>query len=496
MDDLQATTPYLDALHGHARDNPARYNVPAHKGGRVAGERLLAALGAEAFRMDIPPIIRGIDAGGEPTPFEQSQRLAAHAWGARRTWFLANGASQGNHAVCLALRQMGPAVVVQRNAHSSMFDALIMTGLRPAYAYPEIDEKLGIAHCVSPAELDRAITATPAATAAIVVSPTYYGFSGDVEALADVAHAHGLPLVVDEAWGAHFTFSDRLPKSALASGADLVTSSTHKLLGSLTQSAMLHLGISNRIEESVVDRAVSLVESTSPNALLAGSLDGARQHAMTAGRALISVTIDELVHVREQLAAIPGVCPLDDALIGTFAIAGFDPFRISLDITATGHRGQALNSSLNDQGVFIELIQDRVLVAIAGMGETSKDFSRLIDALQSAVESSDVSAPAGDQVMLPPTGAMALSPREAFFAEAEIVAIDQAADRIAAEGVAVYPPGVPNLLPGERITRANLDYIRDARSKGNTIRGASDRTLATLRVVRETNGEGNASRNP
>ena len=484
MDNSQESTPYLDALCAHASKAPHRFNVPGHQGGRFASPKLIEAFGERALYMDIPPIIRGIDVGQDPTPFEQAQRLAAGAWGARRTWFLANGASQGNHAIHLALRQLGQKLVLQRNAHSSMFDSLVLTGMEPTFAYPEIDEQLGIAHCVTAEELDRAIRATPDAVAAIVVSPTYFGFTADIEELAAIAHGHGLPLIVDEAWGAHFAFSPNLPQCAIDAGADIVTSSTHKMLGSITQSAMLHTGPGGRIDDTLVDRAVSLVESTSPNALLEGSLDAARQHAAVAGQPLIDLTIEQLAQVRDQLASIPGVQPLDRGQIGRFGIVDYDPFRITLDVTATGHSGNNLNISLNDDAnVYIELIQARALVAIAGIGEHAEDFKPLVDGLRDAAAGPGDRDPGSREESLPASGEMMMTPREAFFAASETVATDAAIGRVAAEAIAVYPPGVPNILHGEVVTAANVDYIRGSHDRGYAIRGAADRSLQTVRVV-------------
>ena len=199
-------------------------------------------LGPAALAHDIPALTWGIDIGPTPTPFERAQRLAAGAWGARRAWFLVNGASQGNLAAGLALAHLGDEVVLQRNGHSSTIDSLVLSGMRPTFVSPEIDEELGIAHCLLPEKLDRALADAPGAVAAWIVSPTYFGACADVRALAEVAHGRGVPLVVDEAWGAHLAFSPLLPEHALAAGADLVISSTHKMVGSMGQSAMLHLG--------------------------------------------------------------------------------------------------------------------------------------------------------------------------------------------------------------------------------------------------------------
>src|SRR3954466_8830074 len=283
-----STAPYLDALRAYADREAGRFHVPGHKGGPGADPGLIEAIGERALEMDIPALIEGIDAGPEPTPFAEAQALAAEAWGADRTWFVTGGASQCNHAACMALAHLGRNVVVQRNCHSSTIDGLVLSGLRPTFMAPELDPELRIAHTVTPETLDRALTETPDAVAALVVSPTYFGAVADVAGQAEVAHAHGVPLVVDEAWGAHLAFSDELPTHALELGADLVVSSTHKVVASLTQSAMLHLGHGSRIDESLIDRAVTLLEATSPSSLLSGSLDGARRHAATEGPELLA----------------------------------------------------------------------------------------------------------------------------------------------------------------------------------------------------------------
>src|SRR3954452_5268628 len=198
--------PYFDALRAYADREPGRFHVPGHKGGPGADPGLVEAIGERALAMDIPALIDGIDAGAEPTPYQQAQALAAEAWGAQRTWFITGGASQCNHILCMALAHRGRDVVVQRNCHSSTIDGLVLSGLRPSFMAPELDEELRIAHTVTPETLDRALTETPDAVAALVVSPTYFGAVADVAGQAEVAHAHGVPLVVDEAWGAHLAF--------------------------------------------------------------------------------------------------------------------------------------------------------------------------------------------------------------------------------------------------------------------------------------------------
>jgi len=486
----QGATPYLDAFVAYRERNPGRFVVPGHKGGSAADPGLREAIGLRALEMDIPAGLPGIDVGSdiELNFFQQAQELAAEAWGARRSWFLVNGGSGGNHAVCLAFAHLGRSVVVQRNAHSSTIDGLILAGLEPHFVAPEVDAELGIAHCPTPASVERALEAAPDATAVLLTSPTYFGAVADVASLADLAHSRGIPLMVDEAWGAHLRFSSRLPASALECGADLVLSSTHKIVGSLTQSAMLHLAEGARMDERIVDRAVTLIESTSPSGLLSVSLDAARRHAVINGEALLSETIDALAAVREEIRRIPGLDVVDERIAGRPGVHAYDPLRLVVDVRGTGATGHRIAELMRDEDdVHMELASENVVLAAFGLGEHVADTSeRLLDALRHAVErASEPGQTIGPFATPPQWGPPVLTPREAFLGPQEVVAFAEAEGRIAAESLAAYPPGVPNVLPGERLTGPTLTYIADSIAHGGWVRGASDRSLATIRVVIE-----------
>jgi arginine decarboxylase len=494
----QHEAPYLDAVMAYVARDPGRLHIPGHKG--TGGDPgLIDALGAAAVLHDLPSGLEGIDIGPPPTPFQRAQELAAEAWGARRSWFLVNGASGGNHATCMTFAhapeetRAGPPhrgdVVVQRNVHSSTIDGFVLSGLRPSFVSPEIDPELGIAHCVTPEDLDRALDRVPDALAAMIVSPTYFGAVARVAELAEVAHARGVPLAVDEAWGAHLYFHDELPSGALRGGADLVLSSTHKIVGSFTQSAILHLGDGDRVDEGLVDRSVTLVESTSPSALLTASLDAARRFAATEGEAMLAENMKALARARERIREIPGLDVLDERLAGRDSVAGWDPLRLSIDVRGTGATGHRIAQLMRERDdIVLELFSENVVVAVFGIGERAEPLAeRLIEGLRHATESigpADI-ADRGAFAEPPPWGPLELAPRDAFLGAQEVVPFELGEGRIAAESLAAYPPGVPNVLPGERLTGPTLGYIADSIAHGGQVRGASDRTLKTIRVVRE-----------
>ncbi len=294
---------------------------------------------------------------------------------------------------------------------------------------------------------------------------------------------------MDEAWGSHLYFHPDLPTGALRGGADMVLSSTHKIVGSFTQSAILHLGYGDRVDEDVIDRSVTLVESTSPNALLTASLDAARRVAATKGQELLDETLQTLARTRERVRQIPGLDVLDERLAGRTSVAAWDPLRLSVDVRGTGATGHRIAELMRERDdVVLELFSENVIVAVFGLGETATATAeQLIEGLEHAVEQ----VGPGDRELRgafaepPPWGALELAPRDAFLGPQEVVSFEAAEGRIAAESLAAYPPGVPNVLPGERLTAPTMAYIADSLAHGGLVRGASDRSLRTIRVVSE-----------
>ncbi|MET0604247.1 MAG: amino acid decarboxylase [Baekduia sp.] len=483
----QPTAPYLDAVVAHGFRGPGRFHVPGHKGGPGADPGLRYALGDRALGIDLPQDIHGIDVGPSPTPYERAEALAAEAHGATRTWFLTNGATQGNHALCLALAPLGTHVVAQCNSHASIVDGLVLSGGLPSFVAPAYDSELGMAHGMTPAALDAALAADPHARVAFLVSPTYYGMVADIEALATVAHARDVALVVDQSWGPHFGFHPGLPQSALALGADAVLTSTHKIVGSLTQSAMLHVAGTGRIDPGAVGRAIRLVRSTSPSSLLLASLDGARRQLAVHGEALLHETIAAAAATRAKLATTPGLAIIAEDFVGREGVAAYDPLRIVLDTRATGCTGYEVAEALrNAYDAQVELATVATMVCVLGVGQPAEALVRFAGDVDETVKR--IQRPGRPvRALVRGPGAlsneMVVAPRDAFLGTSAVVALDDAIGRISCESIAGYPPGIPALLPGERITADTANYLRELVASGARLHGAADPTMATIHVL-------------
>jgi lysine decarboxylase len=482
----QPNAPYLDALVAYGFRGSTRFHVPGHKGGRGADPGLVNALGLMALQLDIPQDIEGVDLGPSPTPYERAERLAAEAHGAARTWFLTNGASQGNHALCLALASLDAPVVVQRNSHSSVIDGLVLSGGRPGFVAPEYDPELGMAHGVTPEALDAALGETPGARAAFVVSPTYYGLAADVAALAEVAHARDVALVLDQAWGPHFGFHPNVPESGLAQGADAAITSTHKIVGSLTQSAMLHLAPTGRIDEDALSRVVRLVRSTSQSALLMGSLDAGRRQLAVHGHALLSRTLQAAERLREAIDLIPGCAVVGEGLVGRAGVAAWDPLRVVIDVRGTGRTGYEVYAAVREAyDAQLELATHATVVLVLGIAQPPEDLDRFASDFAETIGRISVAGEAS--ALARSTAALhnevAMTPREAFLGAIERVPVDDAVGRVSSESIAGYPPGIPALLPGERVTAEAIAYLRELVSAGARLHGASDPSFESVYVV-------------
>ena len=487
----QRTAPLLDCLQITARSPRAAFHTPGHKQGQGAPAALVELLGHEALRADLPELPELDNLFAPEGVIGQAQALAAAAFGAEQTWFLANGSTCGLEAAVLATCNPGEKLILPRNAHQSVWSALVLSGALPVWVEPDIDPVWGIAHCLTPAKLQMALVAHPDAKAVLVVSPTYHGICGDLTAIAALTHRHGLPLLVDEAHGAHFAFHSELPPSALSTGADLTVQSIHKTLSALTQAAMLHVQ-GARIDRLRLSCALRLLQSTSPNYLLLASLDAARRQMALEGEALLGETLRQTAAAKRQISQIPGLSLLE--LIQAPGCKALDPLRLTVGVGGLGITGFAADEILHQRlRVTAELPALHSLTFIVTSGNTAHDLNQLVQALRqlaaenSAPDSRLESASPSDAftAFLTPDLAVlpVLSPRDAFFAAKLTLPIDQVIGQLSAELVCPYPPGIPILFPGEVITQDVILSLHQILANGGTLVGCADSNLGSLSVI-------------
>ena len=492
----QNRTPYFDVLMDYVDSGVIPFHTPGHMQGHGMDQAFREFVGENVLAIDLTQI-RGLDDLLQPSEaVDEAQRLAAEAYGADHSFFLINGSTSGNQIMMMTAANPGDEIAIPRNAHKSAIGGLIMSGVRPVYMQPEVDEALHMDHTVTPETVRRTLDEHPAIRAVYVVSPTYYGVTADLEGIAKAAHERDLPLLVDEAWGPHFHFHEALPIDALAAGADLCINSTHKMLGSMSQTAMLH----QRGRRIAVDRLKAVVKlflSTSPNLVLVASLDVARRQMATQGRALLERTIERANDVRRRLNEIDGIYCFGEELIGRPGVFDLDPTKITVTVKALGYTGyeaeEILRRRYNVQCELADLFNCLALFTIGTTQEAADRFVYGVRELAREDRPIDVFSPSGVLERRLKTGTYALpkippvrmSPREAFLAPTEFVRFKSSAGRICAEVITPYPPGIPVLAPGEEITPEVVSYLDLELDAGVRMQGPYDSELKQIRVVRE-----------
>lgn len=478
--------PLVEALERYQAAGTVPFSGPGHKLGAGVAPELLALLGQGVFAADV-----WLDTGTYDQTLRAAEELAADAWRADRSFFLGNGSSSGNHALLLGTVAPGDEVVVGRDLHKSLLAALILTGARPVYVSPRLHPSLGVGVGVDPGDVAAALAAHPAAKLVAVTSPTYFGVAADLPGIVEAAHARDVPVYVDEAWGAHLGFHPALPPAAMAAGADAAVTSTHKLLGSLSQSSILNLR-GGRVDPARVASAVRMTQTTSPLLPLLASVDACRRRMVTEGEALLDRTIELAGLVRRRLGQLPGIEVLDAARLG-LGPDRFDPTKLVIDVAGLGLTGLEAERALRERFALAPEGADlSSVVCMVTIGDTSDRVEQLVGAM-AALCAERVPVPAAPRprasgsVVAP--GAQAMTPREAFFAERRAVPLVQAAGEVAAELVTPYPPGVPVLAPGEVIGQDKLAYLHHGRGRGMYVCGPADPSLATIRVVARARSE-------
>jgi arginine decarboxylase len=409
----------------------------------------------------------------------EAEELAAQLWGADWARFSVGGSSHGNQALALAVGQPGDEVVVTRAVHRSLLLGFVLAGLRPVWVAPPVDPVTGLPGRL-PADAVRAALAAHAdARAVFAVEPGYAGTRSDVAGLAAAAHDAGVPLVVDQAWSAHFGFHPLVPPHALAAGADALVTSAHKSLPAFTQGALV-LAATGRLDRDRLQRGFDATHTTSPAGPILASIDAARRLLATEGERLLGVAIDAVAAARARLGAVDGLAVL------TGPPDEVDPLRLVVGLAGTGADGFVVEDDLLESGFGLEMADRDTLVATVTMADDAGSVEPLVDAIVASVEARravprDVPPAAWLGTDLPE---VAMPPREAFFATHETVPAGSAAGRVAAELVAPYPPGIPAIVPGEVVTADVVDALRAAAAAGVRVAYAADPTMATVQVVR------------
>jgi lysine decarboxylase len=341
---------------------------------------------------------------------------------------------------------------------------------------------------VTPAQIAEALDENPSAKAVLIVSPTYYGACSDVAGIAEVAHQHGVPLLVDEAWGPHFPFHPDLPAHALSQGADMVVDGAHKLLSAFLQASMLHVQ-GDLVDHDRVEVVNRMLQSTSPSCLLRASIDVARMQMATEGEALLTTAIELAEDARARIEDHPLLSCLDKRLIGSHGVVDFDPTRLSVNVTSTGYTGYEVEKTLfRDYGCTMELADYANVLANVTMGHTKADLDQFVNALHHIADhpsEHDLKPQGFVERALYEVPEQVMSPGEAFHATQQKVPLAESVGRISAEMAATYPPGIPVVVPGERLTPALVAHLQAQVAAGGRIVGPQDPRLDRIQVVCE-----------
>ena len=468
----QTCAPLVEALR-HCTHRPhAAFYTPGHKQGQGISSLHRGVFGDDIFRVDLPELPELDDLFAPESVILAAQELAAEAFGAEKTWFLINGSTCGVEAALLATCGPDDRVIVPRNAHQSVLSGLILSGAQPVWVAPTYDPSWQLSLGITADEIAATLQQYPDIKAVVVVSPTYEGVCSDIAAISTIVHHHGIPLIVDAAHGPHFAFHPELPPSALSGGADIVIHSAHKVLAAFTQSALLHVQ-GERCDRNHLNQALRMTQSSSPSYLLLGSLDAARHQMANDGRALMEYTLDLAHTARRQLSWLP---VLNVAEQRSFQQ---DLTRLTVDVSALDTTGFAADTWLHEWGVTAELPTTHQLTFIISLGNSMEDVEQLIQGL-TQLPATGAAKHAQSSWQTPVAG---LSPRDAFFASTEMCLVDDAVGRFSADIICIYPPGIPNLMPGELITKDVLTALRVAQASGAHLNGLVDPTLQTLRVL-------------
>ena len=476
----QDRAPIYEALEEFKSKRIVPFDVPGHKRGRGNSE-LTAFLGEQALTVDVNSM-KPLDNLCHPVSvIKDAEALAAEAFGAAHAFFMVNGTTSAVQGMILTACKKGDKIIVPRNVHRSVINALVLCGAEPVYVNPEVDHRLGIALGMSVNQVEKAILENPEAKAVLVNNPTYYGICSDIRGIVQLAHKHGLLVLADEAHGTHLYFGKDLPVSAMEAGADMAAVSMHKSGGSLTQSSFMLLG--PVVNAGYARQIINLTQTTSGSYLLLSSLDISRRNLALNGEEIFSHVVELAEYVRHEINQIGDFYAFSKELINGDSVYDFDVTKLSVYTRDIGLAGIEVYDILRDEyDIQIEFGDIGNILAYVSVGDRNRDVERLISAL-SEIKRRYMRDKAGmfTQEYIDPE--VVTTPQQAFYAEKESLPIHETVGRVCSEFVMCYPPGIPILAPGERITQDIIDYIDYAKEKGCSMTGPEDLSIERLNVL-------------
>ena len=478
----QQRAPIYEALDRFGKMRVVPFDVPGHKRGRGNPE-LVRLLGEKCVGMDVNSM-KPLDNLCHPVSvIRDAEKLAADAFGAENAFLMVGGTTSAVQSMVLSVVGSGEKIILPRNVHRSVMGALVLCGAVPVYVNPECDARLGIPLGMSLEKLRRTIECTPDAKAILVNNPTYYGICSDLRAIVELAHKNNMLVIVDEAHGTHLYFGDGLPVSAMAAGADMAAVSMHKSGGSLTQSSLLLTG--SRVNADYVRQIINLTQTTSASYLLLSSLDISRRNLALRGREAFGQVIELADYARGEINDIGGYYAYSEELVNGDSIFAFDRTKLSVHTLDIGLAGIEVYDILRDEyDIQIEFGDLGNILAYLSIGDRMRDVERLVSAL-SEIKRRFAKDKAGmmENEYIPPV--VAVTPQHAFYAKKRSLPLDETAGYVCSEFVMCYPPGIPILAPGERVTTKILEYIRYAKEKGCQMTGPEDAAIERLNVLIE-----------
>ncbi|MFF7942394.1 aminotransferase class I/II-fold pyridoxal phosphate-dependent enzyme [Nocardia gamkensis] len=484
MDHTRA--PLLEALADYHRLGRYGFTPPGHRQGRGTDERVLEVIGRDAFGSDVLATAGLDDRLSRGGYLARAEALMADAVRAETAFFSTCGSSLSVKAAMMTVAGgHDGGLLVARDSHKSVVAGLIFSGVQPHWITPRWDAGHHFAHPPSPQQVREAWDAHPGAAGALIVSPSPYGTCADIAGIAEVCHERGKPLIVDEAWGAHLPFHEDLPTWAMDAGADLCVVSVHKMGAGFEQGSVFHLQ-GDLIDPIRLSECADLLMTTSPNVLVYAALDGWRRQMVERGHELLGDALRVAEKARRQLAEIPGIEVLEDELLGAEASHDLDRLQVLMDVSGTGASGyQAADWLREHRRIDMGLSDHRRLLATLSMADDKDTVETLVDGI--AAWRDQLTDPQPPRIDLPSPEDLQLEtvmlPRDAFFGPVQTVDARDAVGRIAAEQLTPYPPGIPVVVPGERIDAAVVEYLRTGLDAGMNVPDAADSRLRTIRVV-------------